>query len=89
MRYHNGMNFLSVSMQAQGFLWTLSLFLLCVITVHAIKLAIVGYRSIGKNLPEEQPKPPEKKPEPVYFIVERKKKRSKTEYSAPREVSFK
>ncbi len=83
------MNLLSVSIQAQGFLWILLLAILCIIVVHAVKLAIIGYRSMGKNLPEEPPKPPEKKPEPVYFIVEKKKKRSKTEYSAPREVSFK
>ena len=76
-----------LSIQAQGFLWTVFLFLLCLLLVHAVKLIIVGLRA-SKHLPEEPPKVPEKKSEPVYFIVERKKKRAKTEYSEPREVKF-
>lgn len=83
------MNLLSVSPQAQGFLWTVLIFLFCVIAVHGVKLAVIGFRSLHKNLPEEPPQKPESKPEPVYFIVERKKKRAKSEYSEPREVKFK
>lgn len=85
--YHTVMNLLSV--QAQGFAWIVLLFITCVIVVHGIKLAVIGFRSLHKKLPPEPPKQPEKKPEPVYFIVERKKKRTKSEYSAPREVKFK
>lgn len=86
MLYDCAMSLLSV--QSQGFLWTFFLLILCVILVHGIKLAIVGYRTLGKKLPPESPKEPEKTPEPVYYLVERKKKRSKTEYSEPKQISF-
>ncbi len=82
------MKILSASLAAQGLIYTILLFVLCVILVFGFKLAKIGYRST-KKLPKEPPRPPEKKAEPVYFIVERKKKRAKTEYSAPREVKFK
>lgn len=77
-----------LSVQSQGFLWCLFLLILSVIVVHGIKLAIIGYRTLGKKLPPEPPKREEKKPEPVYFLVERKKKRAKQEYSEPRKIEF-
>lgn len=77
-----------LSAQANGFWWTLLLYLLCFIIVHAIKLAAVGYRTIGKHLPPEPPKEPQKTPEPVYFLVERKKKRPKKDYSEPKQINF-
>ncbi len=82
------MNMLSV--QGQGAVWLIVLFLLCVILVHATKLARIGYRTLRKKLPPEKPAPkPQQKPEPVYFIVERKqKKRAKTEYTPPKEIKF-
>lgn len=81
------MNFLSV--QGNGAFLTFCILLITIIAVHGIKLARVGWRSLRKKLPPEPPKKPEQKPEPVYFIVERKKKRAKTEYTEPREVKFK
>lgn len=84
------MNLLSV--QGQGALWTIVLLLLCIIAVHGGKLAKIGYRTLRKKLPPEPPKKPEPAPpEPVYYIVERKKKRSRTkaEYSEPRQIKFK
>ena len=86
-RYNEGMNLLSI--QGQGALYTLSLLLVCIVLVFAVKLAIVGYRALGKKLPPEAPKKPKPKPEQVYFIVERKKKRAKAEYSEPRRIQFK
>lgn len=80
------MNLLSV--QGQGFLFTVIVFLVCVIVVHAFVLAKIGYRTLHKKLPPEPPKEP-KKNESVYFIVEKKKKRVKSEYSDPREIKFK
>lgn len=85
-RYHAFMNILSVSVQAQGIIWTALLFVLCAIIVHGVKLSLIGYRAMGKK---PEPPQPAKEPEPVYYIVEKKKKRSKTEYAEPREVSFK
>lgn len=84
--YDKCMNLLSV--QGQGAVFTVVLFLLCVIAVHGAKLAKIGYRTVKKKLPPEPPKKTEPKPDPVYFIVEKKKKRTKTEYSEPKEIKF-
>jgi len=56
--------------------------------VYGWKFAKIGYRTYKRKLPPEPPKKPEPKPEPVYYIVEKKKKRQKTEYSAPRQITF-
>ncbi len=55
------MNLLSV--QGQGAVFTVLLFLLCVIAVHGAKLAKIGYRTLKKKLPPDPPKKPETKPE--------------------------
>lgn len=60
-------------------------FLACFILVHFIKLAVLGLRFIKR--PPEEEKKPEPKPEPVYYIVE--KKRTKKSYSSPKEIQFK
>lgn len=86
-RYNRDMNLLSV--QGWGALYTVLLFLLCVIIVHGIKLAKIGYRSLVKKLPPEPPPKPEKEPEPVYYLVEKRKKRSKAEYAEPKKFVFK
>ncbi len=39
--------------------------------------------------PAQREKPTPAEREPIYYIVERKKKRAKSTYSAPREISFK
>ncbi len=77
-----------LSAQSQGFFWCVTIFLLLFSIVHAAKLARLGYRTLFKKLPPEPPKIPEKQTEPVYFLVERKKKRPKKEYSEPKEISF-
>ena len=75
------MNLLSI--QAWGAFYTVILFLLCAFAVHAVRLAAIGYRSMKKQAR------PAKKTEPVYYIVERKKKRPKSEYSDPKRIQFK
>ena len=81
------MNLLAV--QWTGCVYVLILLFFCFIAVHIFKLAHIGYRA-RKNLPAEKPRP-EKPPEqePVYYIVEKKKKRVRTEYSDPKRISFK
>ena len=81
------MNLLSV--QGTGAALTVALLLFCILVVHAVKLAKVGWRTLFKKLPPEEPKKPEPKPEPVYFIVERKKKKVKSDYSRPKQIQFK
>lgn len=77
-----------LSQQGLGFVYTLIIFLICVIVVHAFVLIRIGYRTLHKKLPPDPPRET-KKQEPVYFIVEKKKKRVKSEYSDPREIKFK
>ena len=79
------MNLLSV--QGMGVFWTCCILLICIILVHAFRLARLGWRTIQKKLPPEKPKP--KEPEPVYYLVEKKKKRAKTEYDKPKQIRFK
>ncbi len=71
-----------------GILYLFLTFLLCFILVHLIKLAYLGILSLKSPPPtpkkEEKPTP---KPEPVYYIVE--KKRTKKAYSDPKEIQFK
>lgn len=81
------MNLLSI--QSDGALYTLLLFFLCAVLVHGYKLAKIGWRTLYKKLPPEKPRRKTKTPEPVYYIVERKKKRTtKTEYSEPKRIKF-
>lgn len=77
-----------LSIQAWGALYAAILFVLCAVTVHAVKLAVFGYRALKKK-PAEKKEPPPEQREPVYYIVERKKKRSKPEYSDPKRIQFK
>ncbi len=87
MRYNGGMNLLSV--QGTGAIYTVLTFLICIVVVHVLRLARIGYRTRAKKLPPEEPKPSPPEPEPVYYIVEKKKKRAKAEYSDPKRISFK
>ena len=81
------MNILSV--QGQGALYTVLVLIIVIIVVHGIKLARIGYRSLGKKLPPEPPPKEKNEPEPVYFLVERKKKRVRSEYSEPKRINYK
>ena len=81
------MNILSV--QGQGAMYTVLVLIIVIIVVHGIKLARIGYRSLGKKLPPEPPPKEKNEREPVYFLVERKKKRVRSEYSEPKRINFK
>lgn len=70
-----------------GLVYILITFIVCFALVHIIKLAVVGFFSLRKKQPPEPEKKPEKKTEPVYYIVE--KKRAKKTYSEPKEIQFK
>ncbi len=80
-----------LSIQAQGAVYTVILFAICAILVHAVRLAAIGYKSMKKRSSAVKKATPEteKTAEPVYYIVERKKKRPKSEYSDPRRIQFK
>lgn len=70
-----------------GILYLFLTFLFCFILVHLIKLAYIGIKSLKKPAPAEEKKPAPK-PEPVYYIVEKKKAR-KANFSEPKEIKFK
>lgn len=73
-------------MAGLGFLYLVLTFLVCLFVVHFFKYAYLGFiSSLKKDKPVEVAK--EKPPEPVYYIVE--KKRSKRTYSKPKEIKFK
>lgn len=71
-----------------GILYLFLTFFLCFILVHLIKLAYLGILSVKKPpAPPPKEEKPTPKPEPVYYIVE--KKRTKKSYSKPKEIKFK
>ena len=78
-----------LSVQALGALYSFLTFLICILLVFGFRLARIGWRTLFKKLPPEPPPKAEKPTEPVYFLVERKKKRARAEYSAPRRIDFK
>lgn len=71
-----------------GILYLFLTFLLCFILVHLIKLAYIGIKSLNAPEPKEETKKPAPAPEPVYYIVEKKRAR-KASYSEPKEFKFK
>ena len=74
-----------------GVLYLFLTFVVCFILVHIIKLAYIGLISLKRKPepPKAEPKPEKKsEPEPVYYIVEKKRSR-KSSYSTPREIEFK
>ena len=78
-----------LSVMGLGALYAFVVLLICIILVFGLRLARIGWRTLHKNLPPDPPPKEEKKPEPVYFLVERKKKRSRAEYSTPKRIDFK
>lgn len=90
--YTERMNTL-LSVFGAGFVSLIGLFALCFFLVHTARLARIGWESQKKppqgKPEEEKPAPVEEKPqEPIYYIVE-KKRRVKTGYSEPKQIRFK
>ena len=87
---------------ALGIFWLILLFVLCFIGVHVLRLAHMGqlYRKQETQTPEppkgekeEKPAsapeaPPQTQNEPIYYIVERKK-RVKSSLGEPKQIRFK
>lgn len=76
-------------MKAIGLLYLVLLYIACFVFINIVKFALIGIKSLRER-PQEKPPEPEKKsePQPVYYIVEKKKTRSKATYSKPREIKF-
>ena len=84
----------------QGFGGTILLFSLCFLGVHLAKIAVRGWRvydgTQDNKAPDNPEQSPESKadtkttvPEPSYYIVEKKRRRSKPSYGDPKEIRFK
>ncbi len=73
-----------------GLVYLILIFLLCFTAVHIVKLTAIGFKSMKKKKePKPEPKPVKvKAPEPVYYIVEKKRSRKAT-YSEPKQIKFK
>ena len=90
---------LALSLPIKGLLFFVLLFALCLIGVHILQLAKLGWFTLhNEKLPPKPTPPPPKqekqapaKPpqEPVYYIVERKTRRPKTSYGEPKQINFK
>lgn len=72
------------------------LFVLVFVCVHILKCAKIGWLKHRKKQHDESAeKPPQKEkapaspPEPIYYIVEKKRVRTKPKYSEPKEIRFK
>ncbi len=91
-----------LSFQSVGGVIVFLLFAVIFIIVHVVKLARLGWLLQGKEKPREQApvpqaKPQEKektddsqKPQPIYYIVERKKRPPKRNYhyDEPKSIRF-
>ena len=93
------MNILLIALAIKGMLWTILLFCVCFIGTHVIILARLGWEFQQRATPpepakreektEEKKTPTEKQTEPIYYIVERKTRRSKPTYGEPKQINFK
>ncbi len=85
---------LSVS-QWLGALYAAMILSVCFAFAVLLSLARIGLRAMRKVPPAEKKEEEAKEeprgnaPEPVYYIVEKKKKRARAEYSDPKRISFK
>lgn len=74
-----------------GALSLILLFALCFLLIHTIKLIRLGWQTQRKQPPAKE-KAEEKAPaptqEPIYYIVERKR-RTKSSYGEPKRINFK
>ena len=76
---------LLLSVQGRGAIFTVCIFFFCVIIVHIAKLTLIGWRAFKKR--EPKPKETSEPPEPVYYIVEKKKKTA-PQYKKPKKFKF-
>lgn len=88
---------LLISLGVQGLLWTLLLLALCFGGVYVASLARLGWEykterenaALEEGAKKEKSAPAEKPQEPIYYIVEKKKRRPKNGYGTPKPIQFK
>lgn len=81
----------------QGCIWLVALFFAFFIGAHVVKLAKEGWQTRRKQEKQVEPSPTETKKEtpnpspsqePVYYIVEKKRRRPKRDYGEPKPIRF-
>ena len=83
---------LLLSLGFQGMLWTVLLLLFCFGGVYITTLARLGweYKNSPSDSPQEEKQAPAPKAqEPIYYIVERKRRLPKGDYDEPKQIHFK
>lgn len=87
-------NNLLLTLPFRGCIWFSILFLVCFFGAHITKLAKEGWRARRKptdakpdETKKETPKPTTAQ-EPVYYIVEKKRRRPKQDYGEPKPIRF-
>ncbi len=77
-------------MKAIGLLYLILLYIACFVFVNLIRFAMIGIKSFNESRSADDGAEKEQKeqPQPVYYIVEKKKPRGKASYSKPREIKF-
>ena len=91
------MNTLLISLPIAGLFWTLFLFIFCFGGVYVAELVKLGWAYKTQSPPEKNTTPPERqekapaeKPqEPIYYIVERKKRLPKSGFEDAKPFTFK
>lgn len=73
----------------RGGFFLILLFSFCFLCVHVIVYLLPKKQSKAPPAePEKEKAPPATQTEPIYYIVERKKRRVKPQYSEPKEIKF-
>jgi hypothetical protein len=73
----------------RGGFFLILLFSFCFLCVHLIVYLLPKKQSKTPPIETEKEKaPPVTQAEPIYYIVERKKRRAKPQYSEPKEIKF-
>ena len=82
---------LLLSRPLQGMLWCILLLFLCFFGVCSVDLIQLGwkYKTQSTPPPENEKAPAETPQEPIYYIVEKKKRHTKTDYGEPKPFDFK
>ena len=84
---------LLLSLGLQGLFWTLFLLAVCFGGVYIANLARLGweYKNTPENPPpkEEKSAPATNTQEPIYYIVENKRRHPKGDYGKPKQIHFK
>lgn len=80
-----------ISSGLKGGLWTVSALTLCFLVTHLALFVNTKRKAQPPPIPQETPTKKEPTPavqEPVYYIVEKKRRRIKSSYGEPKEIRF-